>query len=173
MTLDLADFGIEPNTTIEEEEEETEAVQTTEQETTEPDTTDRSVPLLKRIDRELHELKFSAGLTGDLNLASAEYLATILKGELTPYEESKWDSNGWTFPKLWQAVQDKAKEYSGGKSIGLPDNLVVGWALHFIVDERPKVKKATPSVAPKTSKPPKKEPPKATAEQLHLDLSDF
>ena len=176
--IDLSDFGIEEEE-IEQEEEE---VSTPEPAKEEKDTTDRSVPLLQRIDKEIEQLKLATGIMADYQMQAATTLAQMIKCYLTDkntqispkYIEEKWDSNGWTFPKLWEAIYETAKKELNSKSCGVSGEVVWGWASHLILDCKPTEKKETPpssTKAVKTAK--KKEEPKKEYQQLTLDLSDF
>lgn len=194
MTLDLSMFGATATAeSIKEEakkkvdemptEESEEAVSSTTPQEEEKDTTDRSVPLLDRIDKEIGELKFATGLMGNYQMQAAATLAEMIKLYLTTpglvqnpdYIIQKWDSNKWTFPKLWESVEEKAKTELNGKSGGVSGEIVWSWVQHFIIDEKPKAKTKPNTAYSSPSKPKakaqKKEEPQA--EQLHLDLSQF
>ena len=181
--IDLSDFGIEAeqNEEVEIEESEEELEQEVEETVkAEEDTTDRSVPLLQRIDKEIQDLKLATGIMGDYQLQAATTLAQMIKCYLTDknpsidphYIEEKWDSNRWTFPKLWEAVFETAKKEFSSKSGGVSGEVVWGWASHLILDCKPSEKKEAPS-STKAKAPTKKAEPKKEHEQLHLDLSDF
>ena len=163
-----------------EEEEEQEQGQETPKVEEEVDTTDRTIPLLDRIDKEMEDLKFAAGIMGDYERASSATLAQMMKCYLTSpvlcpnadYLIQKWDENKWTFPALWKAVVETAKKELNSKSGGVSGEVVWAWATHLIIDEKPtnKPKYSSPEKKPSTKK---KEEPKKEHEQLTLNFDDF